>query len=106
MMAKVYDIDAYRPAGPKQAEPITRNQELLAQINAMWAARTPKQILMAEINGIEEELQGVQRRYARAVEAMQRILAPSEIVGDNNPAALEPDNGGGSAREDERGRGQ
>jgi hypothetical protein len=81
-MAEVYDIDSYRPTRPLQQAPITRNQQLLAEIQASWAARTPEQILTAEINGTLEQLHGVQRRYARLLEARAQLLSPGEIVED------------------------
>jgi hypothetical protein len=96
-MAEVYDIDAYRAAGPSQKVPMTRNQQILAEIQAMWAARTPEQVLTAEISGTEEELQEVQRRYARLLEAKQQLLTPSEIADDRDGPEL-PSPGRGRGR--------
>jgi hypothetical protein len=79
-MAEIYDLNSHRTAGPTQEGPITRNQQILAEIQARLAARTPGEILAAEINGTEEELQAVQRRYARLLEARERLPSPAEIA--------------------------
>jgi hypothetical protein len=81
-MAEIYDIDAYLSAGPSQKVPMTRNQQLLLEIQAMWDARLPEQIHMAKIKGTQEELQEVQRRYARLLESKQQLLTPGEIADD------------------------
>jgi hypothetical protein len=98
-MAEVYDIDSYRHTGPSQQVPMTRNQELLAEIEARWAARTPEQILTVEIRGIEEELQEVLRRYARVLEAREELLSPGEIAKDfDGPESPGAERGRGRGR--------
>jgi hypothetical protein len=83
-MAEIYELNAYRhDQRPQNDPPLTRNQEILARIQAMWAARTPEQIMLAEIRGTEEELQAVQRRYDRLIEALPPHLWPSEIARAN-----------------------
>jgi hypothetical protein len=85
-MARIYEISAYRTGdAPRDESPRTRNQELLAEINAMWEGRTPEQILMAELQGTEEELQAVQRRYARLLEAKSRLLSAGQIADGLEP---------------------
>ena len=65
----------------------------------MLAARTPQQILTAEIKGIEEELEGVQRRYARLLEAREQLLSPGEIAKDREgPDSPKPECSRGRAR--------
>jgi len=81
-MADVYDIDAHRKAGPSEDVPMTRNQQILAEIQARFAARTPEQVRTAKLNATEEELQAVGRRYARLLEAKQQLLTPGEIAAD------------------------
>jgi hypothetical protein len=99
-VADVYDIGAYRSNEPSQEVPMTRNQQILAETQAMWDARTPEQILMAEIKGTEEELQGVQRRYARLLEAKQQLLTPGEIAEREDRAEPpEPDRSHDSGQE-------
>jgi hypothetical protein len=100
-MAEIYDLNAHRVAGPAREAPITRNQQILAEIRARWAARTPEEILAAEINGTEEELQAVQRRYARLIEAKERLPSPANIA-DSQDGPESPEPGHGT----ERGRGR
>jgi hypothetical protein len=88
-MVKIYQLDAYRPQ-PASHPPLTRNQELLAEIQARWAARTPEEIRLAEIRGTQEELEGVQRRYDRLTltQAQSTRPWPSEgetIVKEESP---------------------
>jgi hypothetical protein len=95
-LAKIYELDAYRSNQPSQeVPPLTRNQELLAGIQAAWAARTPDEIRMAEILGTQEELNGVQRRYDRLVEAFPLHLWPSEIAKANRQKPAEQDHSTG-----------
>ena len=90
-MAKIYDLSAHRAAGPAQEGPITRNQQNLAEIQARCAARTPEEILAAEIKGTEEELQAVQRRYARLLEGRERLPSPADIAhSQERPEMPEP----------------
>jgi hypothetical protein len=84
-MAKIFDFAAFRRDRHLQAErPLTRNQEILAEIQALWAARTPEEIRMAEIRGTEEELRAVQRRYDRLIEGVplpgDQSASPSQIA--------------------------
>jgi hypothetical protein len=70
-MAEIYDIHAFPADARPRTEPTrTRNQELLAEIEAVWAVRTPEQLLMAELRGTEEELMAVHRKYQRLLEAL------------------------------------
>ena len=57
-MAEIHDLNAHRAAAPTKEASITRNQQILAEIQARWAARTPEEILAAEIKGTEEEIGG------------------------------------------------
>jgi hypothetical protein len=94
-MAEIHDLDAYRPSGPAQEAPLTRNQQLLAEIQAMWDARLPEGVLMAKIKCTEEELHAIQRRYMRLLEAKQGLLTPGEIADGRNglEQGLEHDKG-------------
>jgi hypothetical protein len=90
-MAEIYDLNAYRAARPAQEAPVTRNQQILAEIQARWAARTPEEILAAEINGTQEELQAEQRRSPRALEARERLPSPADIAhSQERPQMPEP----------------
>jgi hypothetical protein len=90
-MAEIYDLNAYRAARPAQEAPVTRNQQILAEIQARWAARTPEEMLAAEIKGTEEELQGVERRYARLLEGRERLPSPADIAhSQERPEMPEP----------------
>jgi hypothetical protein len=93
-MAKIYELNAHRPdKQPQNDPPLSRNREILAKIEAMWNARTPEQIMMAEIRGTEEELQAVQRRYDRLTEAFPPHLWPSEIAKANRQKPAGQDQG-------------
>jgi hypothetical protein len=92
-VAKIYDFNAFRPDRHRPEEPpLTRNQQILAEIQATQAARTPEQIKQSEILATEEELKAVQRRYDRLIEASpvpgNRPLSPSEIA--RNDRAYDP----------------
>ena len=99
-MAEVYDIDAHRKAGLSENVPMTRNRQLLAEIQERFAARTPEQVRTAKINATEEELQAVGRRYAHLLEAKQRLLTPGEIAEREDGAdPPEPDRSHDSGQE-------
>jgi hypothetical protein len=87
-MAEIYYLDAHRKSGLSENLWMTRNQRILAAIQARFAARTPEQVRTAKLNATEEELQAVQRRYARLLEAKHQLLTPGEIAAD--PDGLEP----------------
>jgi hypothetical protein len=94
VMAEIYELDAYRPDKHSQDDPpLTRNREILARIQAMWDARTPEQIMVAEVRGTEEELQAVRRKYNRLVQALPPHLWPSEIAKENQGKQIGPEQG-------------
>jgi hypothetical protein len=103
-MAEIYELDAHRPNQDSQkAQPLARNQEILAKIQAAWSARTPDEIRMAEIRGTEEELKGVQRRYDELIAAHPQALWPSEIAKANQQKQPDPDHGKGNGHEHDGG---
>jgi hypothetical protein len=84
-----------RPSDP----PLSRNQELLAQIQAQAkAADTPENRLLNELRGMEETLLGNHRQYVRLWEAAAQLgITPpvrtaSQIVAeaDGFPAGTPP----------------
>jgi hypothetical protein len=89
-MAKVYDLDAYRNAErPQDEPPRSRNQEILAELQAkQQALDTPKARLLNELRGMEETLLAGHRRYARLWEAADQlginppVRTPSQILAE------------------------
>jgi hypothetical protein len=54
---------------PSRSTPLmSKNQQLLAEINAKAAAVSPEQKLISQLKGAQETLQGAQRQYDRLVE--------------------------------------
>lgn len=73
-MAEIYDLASYRAAKSPHEVPPTRNQEILAQIQAQAkVADTPEARLLNELRGMEETLLGKHRQYARLWEAADRL---------------------------------
>jgi hypothetical protein len=101
-VAEIYDLHSYRAVPPSQNNPpLTRNQQILAKIQAMWAARTPEQIHQAAIRGTEEELLAVLRRYSRLLNGGPPHPLPSEIAENNGNKP--PDSGRESANDHDAG---
>jgi hypothetical protein len=61
-MAKIFRFPS------RSTPPLSKNQQLLAEINAKAAAATPEQKLISQLKGAQETLQGAQRQYDRLVE--------------------------------------
>jgi hypothetical protein len=71
-MAHILDFGSNR--SPENDPPRTRNQELLAQIQAAAeAADTPEARLLSELRGMEETLLAKHREYVRLWEAADQL---------------------------------
>src|SRR5271157_5680288 len=75
-MAEIYDLNAHRVAGPAREASITRNQQILAEIRARWAARTP-----------EEDPCGGDQRHGGGIAGSPAAICPADRSQRTSPLA-------------------